>query len=141
MGFLGQLADQLSNQPIGSNNTSALAQLVNGQQTPYGSLGDYTQKIDQSAERRYVEDGFLRTDPYNTEAKLFEVLFQEPDATILIKKRMFSSLSENYRSDFMDQDEKLFFKCMKVLFQNKCQQISTLEKLSKIQKITQAVGN
>ncbi|CAM6003620.1 unnamed protein product [Sphagnum balticum] len=81
----GQLADQINNQ-IGGNNTSTLAQLVNGQQTPYGSLGDYAQQIDQSAERRYVEEGFLRTDPYNTEAKLYEVLFQEPNATILVKK-------------------------------------------------------
>jgi hypothetical protein len=140
MGFLGQLADQLNNQ-IGGNNTSTLAQLVNGQQTPYGSLGDYAQQIDQSAERRYVEDGFLRTDPYNTEAKLFEVLFQEPNATILVKKSMFSSINENFRPDYMDQDEKLYYKCMKVLFQNKCLQISTLEKLSKIQKVTQAVGS
>src|SRR5271166_742721 len=110
-GFLANLATQLNGQyALGQNNTSALGALVNGQQTATGSLGDYTSQIDQSAERRYEEEGFLRTDPYNTEAKLLEVLFQEPNATILVKKSMFSSINENYRPDYMDQDEKLYFK-------------------------------
>jgi len=53
---------------------------------------------------------------------------------------MFSSINENYRPDYMDADEKLYYKAMQILFQNKCRQISALEKLSKIQKITSAVG-
>src|SRR6185436_10478918 len=79
-------------------------------------------------------------DPYNVDPKQFEVLLQEPNARILIKKRMFSSIAENFRPDFMDQDEKLYYRAMKFLFQNKCRVIAALEKLSKIQKVTSSIG-
>src|ERR1035437_7244316 len=98
-------------------------------------------KFDQSSERRYLEEGYLRIDPYQTSAKKFEILWQEPSATVLIKKRMFSSISDNYRPDFMDTDEKLYYKAMCILFQNKCNQIAALERLSKIEKITSSIGN
>lgn len=140
MGFLGDLAGAINNQ-LNSANQSQLGALINGGTTPYGSLGDLTTSVDQSAERRYLEEGFLRTDPFNIEPKQFQVLFQEPTATILVKKSVFSSINENYRPDYMDVDEKLYYKTMKVLFQNKCQQIQVLESLSKIQQITQSVGN
>ena len=142
MGFLANLADQISSQfSVGENTTTSLDAVIDGQNKKFGSLGDLASKFDQSAERRYTGSGFLRRDPYNTDPKLFEVLLQEPDATILVKKSMFSSINENYRPDFMDADEKMYYKAMKVLFQNKCRQISNLEKLSKIQKVTAAVGN
>src|SRR5713101_2929035 len=140
--FLGQLASQINSQfSIGENDTHNLDAVVNGQQQKYGALGDLAKKIDQSAERRYVEEGYLRNDPYNASPKQFEILMQEPNATILVKKRMFSSIGENYRPDHADADEKLYFKAIRVLFQNKCRQIAALEKLSKIQQITSAVGN
>lgn len=142
MSFLGQLADQINSQfSIGENTDHTLDAVVDGQNQKYGALGDFAKKIDQSAERKYVEEGFLRKNPYNTDPKQFELLLQEPNATVFIKKRMFSSINENYRPDYMDVDEKLYYKAMKILFQNKCRQIAALEKLSKIQKITSAVGN
>ncbi len=142
MSFLGSLADQINSQfSIGENTDQTLSAVVNGQNLKYGSLGDFAQQVDQSAERRYVEEGYLRRDPYNTDPKQFEVLMQEPSITILVKKKMFSSINENYRPDFMDADEKIYYKTMKVLFQNKCRQIAALEKLSKIQQITTTVGN
>src|SRR5258708_2421358 len=142
MTFLGALADQLNSQfSIGENTNNSLDAVVDGQNQKYGSLGSFASRFDQSSERRYVEDGFLRRDPWNTDAKQFEVLLQQPSATVLLKKSMFSSIGENFRPDFMDLDEKLYFKAMKVLFQNKCRQIATLEKLSKIQQVSAAVGN
>lgn len=142
MSFLGDLADQISSQfSLGENTTTSLDAVIDGQQVKYGSLGDFASKFDQSSERRYVEEGYLRRDPYNTDPKQFEILWQEPEATVLIKKRMFSSIAENYRPDFMDSDEKLYYKAIRILFQNKCNQISSLEKLSKIQQVTSAVGN
>jgi len=142
MSFLKQLGDQINNQfSIGENNDHSLSAVVNGQNQQYGSLGDFASMIDKSAQRRYVEEGYLRKDPYTTDVKQLEILMQEPSATVLVKKRMFSSIGENYRPDFMDKDEKLYYKAMKILFQNKCRQIAALEKLSKIQKITSAVGN
>ena len=142
MSFLSDLGDQLSSQfSLGENTNTSLDAIIDGQQVKYGALGDFASMFDQSARRSYVEEGYLRRDPYNTDPKQFEILWQEPNATVLVKKRMFSSIAENYRPDFMDADEKLYFKALRILFQNKCTQISALEKLSKIQKITSAVGN
>lgn len=142
MSFLGKLADQINSQlTTGENENHTLDAVVDGQNQKYGSLGDFAKKFDQSSERRYTEEGYLRKDPFNTDPKQYEILMQEPSATIMVKKRMFSSVNENFRPDYMDADEKLYFKAMKVLFANKCRQISALERLSKIQKITSAVGN
>jgi hypothetical protein len=141
MGFLGALADQMSSQfSLGENTNNTLDAVVDGQNVKYGSLGDFAQNFDQSAERRYLEEGYLRKDPYNTTPKQFEILTQEPNATVLVKKRMFSSIAENFRPDFMDADEKLYYRTIKILFQNKCNQIANLEKLSKIQKVTSLIG-
>jgi len=144
MSFLGALADQISSQfSLGENTNHTLDSIDpdTGKVEKYGSLGDFAKHFDQSSERRYVEEGYLRKDPYNTDPKQFEVLMQEPNATVLLKKRMFSSVGDNFRPDFMDKDEKLYYRAMKILFQNKCKQIAALEKLSKIQKITSAVGS
>lgn len=144
MGFLGALGDALSSQfGLVNNNTSTLdaANVYDGQNTKYGSLGDFASQIDQSAERKYLEEGYLRIDPYETNPRQFEVMWQQPSATILVKKKMFSSIAENYRPDFMDADEILYYKSMCLLFQNKCNQIAALERLSKIQQVTSAVGS
>lgn len=142
MSFLEALADQISSQfSLGENSNHTLDAVIDGQNQKYGSLGDYAQQFDQSAERRYVEEGYLRRDPYNTDSKRFEILVQEPNATVLVKKRMFSSIAENFRPDYMDKDEFLYYKATKILFANKCRQISAIEKLSKIQKVTSVVGD
>lgn len=135
--FLGALSDQMSSQfSLGENKNNTL----DAGGVKYGALGDFAQKFDQSAQRSYVEEGYLRTDPYNAVPKQFEILTQQPNATILVKKRMFSSLAESFRPDFMDADEKMYYRAIKILFQNKCNQIANLEKLSKIQKITSIMG-
>lgn len=142
MGFLGALGDAIASQfGLVSNNTTSLDAVVDGQQTKYGSLGQFAQEFDQSAERRYLEEGYLRTDPFKIDPRQFEVLWQQPTATVLVKKRMFSSVAQNYRPDFMDVDETLFYKAMCILYQNKCAQIAALEQLSKIQQVTAAVGS
>lgn len=142
MSFLGALADQISSQLSLSENTNhSLDSVIDGQNVKYGKLGDFAKKFDQSAERRYVEEGYLRRDPFNADPKQFEVLMQEPDASIFIKKRMFSTIAENFRPDYMDSEEKLYYKAIRVLFANKCAQISALEKLSKIQSVTASSGN
>ncbi len=142
MAFLANLADQLSNQfSPGQTSSGDLGQVISGQGTGAFSLGDISQQLYANTEHRYLEDGFLRTDPYHTDPKQMEMLLQQPSATILIKKSFASSIGENFRQDYFDQDEKMFVKAMKTLFQNKCRQIAVLEKLSKIQQVTAAVGN
>src|ERR1035437_186571 len=142
MGFLADLASQIDTQmSTGENNNHSLDSVIDGQNISYGSLGDFAKNFDKSAERRYLESGFLRNDPFNATPKQLEINVKAPSATVFIKKKMFSSVANNFRPDFMDQDEKLYYKAMVVLFQNKCLQISALEKLSKIQKITSASGS
>jgi hypothetical protein len=141
-GFLAQLSDQINSQfSLGENSDTSLNAVIDGQNVKYGKLGDFASKFDQSSQRKYVEEGYLRKDPYNTDPKQLEILMQEPSGSVLFKKRMFSSIAENFRPDFMDKDEKLYYKAMRILFQNKCRQNAALEKLSKIQKISAAVGN
>lgn len=137
---MANLADSISSQfDIQQNNSTGIASIIDGQQSQWGVLGDM--QFDNSAERRYVEEGYLQRDPFETDSKLQSILWQEPTATVLIKKRMFSSVAENYRPDFMDIDERLYYKAMCLLFQNKCAQVSALEKLGKIQQMTSATGS
>lgn len=142
--FLGALGNQISSQfSLGENTNHTLDSIDpdSGKTEKYGALGDFAQHFDQSSERRYVEEGYLRIDPFSAAPKQFEVLMQEPSATVFIKKRMFTSVADNHRPDFMDAEEKVYYKAMRVLFQNKCAQIAALEKLSKIQKITDSMGS
>lgn len=97
----------------------------------FGALGDFVKKIDTSAQRQYVENGYIR----NLRPRQLEVLMQEPEMTILIKKRMFSSLVENFKPELMDVKEKLFYRASKKLFQNKCTVIAAYERLSKVDRI------
>ena len=139
--FLGALGDQLADQfSLGENSTHSLDAVIDGQEVKYGVLGDFASKFDQSAERRYLEQGYMRQDPYTALPKQLEILMQEPTSTVLVKKRMFSSIANNYSPSYMDSDEKLYFRALKILMQNKCRQIAILEKLSKIQKVTSIVG-
>ena len=104
--------------------------------TNYGSLGDFADRINQDAQRSYVETGYIR----NVRPRTMEVLHQEPDMTIVIKKRMFSSLADNYNFELMDKAERLFIRSSKMLFKNKCQAISIYEKLTKVEKIIRNKG-
>lgn len=97
----------------------------------FNTLNAFAQPIDQSAQRQYIESGIIR----NIKPRSLEVLMQTPDTTVLVKKRQFSSLAENYRFDFMNSDEKLFIKAVKRLFYNKCNAIAAYEKLTKIEQI------
>lgn len=102
----------------------------------FGSLGEFASRIDASAQRSYVESGYTS----NVKPKSFEAILQEPDTTVLVKKRMFSSLSNNFKVDKMDGGDLNFYKAAKRLFQSKCQAISVYEKLSKIDRAIQNKG-
>lgn len=102
----------------------------------FGTLGDFASKIDKTALRSYVETGLIR----NVRPQNMEILMQEPDFTVLIKKRIFSSLNDNYRFDLMPAEDKLFIRASKTLFKNKCQAISTYEQLTKFENIVKNTG-
>ena len=140
--FLTGLASQLTDQFSLSDNQNRSLDIANdGTAQRNGKAGDLAKKFDNSTERKYVQEGYLRTDYNNVSPKAFEVLFQEPDITVLVKKRAFCALAENFDPSHMDADEKLFYKATKVLFSNKCQQIAAFEALSKIYRVSTETGS
>lgn len=138
MGFLSSLGGIINNQFGIGENTSHSLDGVNGDipRDPYERLGDFAKKIDQSAERTYIEDGFIR----NIRPRTRGILFQQPDIFVVVKKRMFSTLADNSRLDLLEEKERILVKASKRLFQNKCRLISSYEKLTKIEQLTYESG-
>jgi hypothetical protein len=136
MGFLGFL-DQLGSSLMGQiNMTEGTPRALGEGGKPFASLGNFAKEIDRSAHRSYLETGAIR----NVRPRIAEVWMQEPDMTVVVKKRMFSSLVENYRMDMMDDQEKLFVRATKKLFYNKCRAIAAYERLTKIDRIGSQFG-
>ena len=139
--FFSGLGDVLSQQfDLGDNKLRSLDTIVNGHTVSYGKLGNFANSFDQSADRSYYEEGFYNTDLYNPRPKNFELWTNEPEITILIKKRAFSSLADNFRNDLLESNERLFLRATRFLFQNKCKQIAAYEQLTKIQSVVTEIG-
>lgn len=128
MGFLDDLSSSMLEQVGLAENVPSN---LDHRGTPFGKLGDFAGRIDQTEHRSYVETGSVR----NIKPRALEIISQEPDITVVIKKRIFSSLVENYRVDLMDDDEKLFLRATKRLFYNKCRQIAAYERLTKAERV------
>lgn len=133
LGAINQFAGVTENLPKNLDNISPgdPDNIIN-----FGALGDFVKKIDTSAQRQYVENGYIR----NLRPRQLEILMQEPEMTVLVKKRMFSSLVENFKPELMDVKEKLFYRASKRLFQNKCIAIAAYERLSKVDRIVSNGG-
>lgn len=139
--FISNLGGVLSQQFSNSDAKNAATNIAQGMSNvPGKTFGDFASGFDRSADRSYTEEGSFRTDYYNTKPKSLDILMQEPDVTVLVKKRAFASLAENFRTDLMDEHEKLFLRATKILLQNKCKQISAYEKLAKISVVTSDIG-
>lgn len=131
MGFLSDLGGIINDQfGIGENTSHSIDSLDGAVQ--YGKLGDFAKKIDQSAERYYMEDGFIR----DLRPRKRTILFQQPDFYVVVKKRMFSSLQDNIRLDLLEDKERILIAATKRLFQNKTRLLAAYEKLTKIEKLT-----
>lgn len=139
--FLDGLSSVLEQQfSLGENKLKNLDVVKGGSSVPYGRLGKFANQFDQSAERSYTEEGMYRTSLFNPRSKQLEIWMQEPDVTVLVKKRAFSSLVENYRTDLLSKEERLFIRASKFLFQNKCKQIAAYERLTKIESVVTEMG-
>lgn len=80
MSFLASLGGIINDQfGIGENTSHSLDTVSGG---AYGRLGDYAKKFDQSAERTYIEDGFIR----DIRPRRRSVLFQQPDFYVVVNK-------------------------------------------------------
>jgi len=91
--------------------------------------------LDRTIQNTYIDSGW--TNPSKTNPNVRNIVTQNPELIVLIKKRMFSSLKDNYSMEHMDLTEKQFIKTCKKLFENKCKMISAYEQLTKLQKIVQ----
>lgn len=136
MAFFESLGKAINEQYGFGENTINSLDATGDRTVNYGLLGEFANKFDQSAERTYIEDGFIR----NVRPHMREILWQQPDVTIVVKKRMFSSLADNFRADLLNNEEKLFLRASKRMFQNKCRAIAAYERLSKVEKIVENSG-
>jgi hypothetical protein len=134
MGFLSSFSGIINDQfGIGENTSHSLDNVSDGVvRSGYDKLGDFAKKIDQSAERYYMEDGFIR----DIRPRKRSILFQQPDFYVVIKKRMFSSLQDNVRLDLLEEKERILVTATKRLFQNKTRLLAAYEKLTKIEQLT-----
>lgn len=136
MSFLSTLGKVVSEQFGVADNSETSLDAASGRIPDIGILGDFSKKIDQTAWRTYIENGFVR----DVRPDIREVILQQPDICILVKKRMFSSLAENYRLDLLNDEEKLFIRSSKQLFKKKCQAIAAYELLSKVENVAKDAG-
>ena len=91
------------------------------------------ENLNRAAQRTYTGSGFA--DSNLTRPNSRGIITQTPEAIILIKKRIFSSLSDNFKQEFLDDSEYHFIKAAKNLFKIKCEQIASYERLTKLNKI------
>ena len=83
MGFLDSLSDSLLDQTgLAENSIGSL----DSKEGKFGKLVDLRGKIDQTAHRQYLQSGTIR----NIRPRASEIIMQEPDVTVIIKKRAFS---------------------------------------------------
>jgi hypothetical protein len=135
------MSDDIGKTILGGIN-SAFGFTENDPQNPsnpysYEALGDFASKINKADERVYLQSGYSHA----LKPQALEVLLQEPDVTIVVKKRQFSSLVENYQYDLLNTQEKVYLRAVKRLFYNKCRAIAAYERLTKLEKIaTQSAG-
>jgi len=126
----------LSNQFGTSNDAPTSHDQLAAQGGRYFTLTRALQNTDLTADRSYIEDGFIR----NIAPRARQVTWQQPNMTIVVKKRMFSSLADTYASHLMNQDERFFIRASKRIFNNKCRAIAAYERLTKLQEVARDAG-
>jgi len=82
--------------------------------------------LDNTVQNTYVETGW--GDVNKSYPNPRNVVTQTPELVILIKKRMFSSLKDNFVVENMDDTEKTFIGACSKLFENKCKEIAAYER-------------
>ena len=139
MGF-SDIVDGAKN--LANNIAGGLNEAFLGSENTNRALSDaantLAKSIEKAAQRTYIMDGFANSE--KTKPNNRNIISQSPELIILIKKKMFSTLSDNFRSEFMDKDEKAFIKASKKLFENKCAEISAYESLTKLNKVVRQNG-
>lgn len=63
------------------------------------------------------------------------ILSQDVQPTVIIKKRMFSTLRDTFDVDYFDEKDRLYIRAIKTLFRKKCEDIAFYESLIFVDKI------
>lgn len=79
-----------------------------------------------------ISDPFAQLYPRN-----YNIASMTPNANVLVKKRLFSTLAYDNDVRFLDPDERAFLRTSKNLFQLKAFQIATYEALTKFEQVLQ----
>jgi len=126
--------------PFSDPNSGAGALLERAQSAALNFLGQSQQLF----EEQFIEDGVSNIPGFSTIERSYSqakkptrrhVYAQRVQATVFIKKRVFSTLRSNYDVRFMNDKEKLFMRASKKLFLRKTQDLAFYESLSNIENI------
>ncbi len=124
-GAIGGLAKSM----LGSENTRRALS---------SSAAALLETIEKTAQRSYINSGFANAAKSKPNGKT--IISQSPESIVLIKKKMFSSIAENFDASIMDKDERFFIRAAKKLFENKCNEIANYEKLTKLNDVIKKYG-
>lgn len=100
-------------------------------------------------ENSYVEDGFLEKPMGNSANGTYEgsatpfkrkIITQRNRNTILVKKRIFSSLSGQFDETVLSEDELLYVRAVKNLFRRKCEEIAFYENMLHLSEVFETNG-
>lgn len=117
---------------ISQTLNKAYNEIVNGQRSAYiayGGIDNPPQSLVGTGASVYInQNSDLSVTPDTR-----NIISISPEATILIKKKVFSSLGSQNNLAFMDETEKLLLRATKALFAYKVQQIRAYESLTKFE--------
>lgn len=116
----------------------------------FSTMRTYLKQVDAMiAENNFVEDGVEDVPGFSNfdagfsnikEPTRRHTYSQTPKGTIFVKKRIFSSLRNNFDPRFMSSEDKTFIRASKHLFRRKCEEISFYENLVKLENLNDNPG-
>lgn len=132
--------------PFSGNNNSASSDILSMQDKLNSVFNKLMGKKSESFEPSYMESGRQVAVGSGIEggnglvetAKVRVNYSQTPQASVIIKKKPFSSLQDLYNPNFMDPAERWFLRATKRLIARKCVTMSDYERLTKIERLVEA---
>ena len=106
--------------------------------------------LNLNTEQSFVEDGVSNIAGFSTVNNTYDhiqkpsrrkIHTQTNNATIFVKKRIFSTLRSNYDFKFMNEEERIFLKASKKLFERKTHDLAFYESLSNVENLFNDTGH
>lgn len=123
------------NEQISYTAQAAISDIIHGNQSAHinfgGLLGDRQSLVGTGASISIGSDYATSVTPDTR-----NIISMSPEASILVKKKAFSSLKASNDLRFMDKTEKMLLRATKALFAYKVQQIRAYESLTKFENFS-----